>query len=135
MKGRYDIGDLLNKVPLEDVLQRLGLKTERRGATTQALCPFHQDTKPSLNVYPADGSSSAHYHCYACGAHGNAIDLVKKVQGVDFLPAVEWLAQQYGIRAPTEDTKLWLPDRHGRFGRRSDAFGPGHVPSFRAVLA
>lgn len=95
---RYDIGDLLTKVPLEDVVKRLGLETERRGVQTRALCPFHQDTRPSLNIYPADGSSQAHYHCFACGAHGSAIDLVKQVEGLDFLPAVQWLARQFGIK-------------------------------------
>jgi len=100
MESRYDVGDLLAKLPLEDVVQRLGMATERRGATTQALCPFHQDTRPSLNLYSADGASTAHYHCFACGAHGSAIDLVKKVQGLEFLPAVQWLAQQFGIKAP-----------------------------------
>ncbi|SOD25642.1 DNA primase, catalytic core [Variovorax sp. YR752] len=95
---RYDIGDLLTKVPLEDVVKRLGIETERRGVQTRALCPFHQDTRPSLNLYPVDGSSQAHYHCFACGAHGNAIDLVKQVEGLDFLPAVQWLARQFGIK-------------------------------------
>ncbi|MBL8352187.1 MAG: toprim domain-containing protein [Burkholderiaceae bacterium] len=105
MEGRYDVGDLLAKLPLEDVVQRLGIATERRGATIQALCPFHQDTRPSLNLYPADGASTAHYHCFACGAHGSAIDLVKKVQGLEFLPAVQWLAQQFGIRAPSRQSR------------------------------
>lgn len=105
MDGRYDVGDLLAKIPLEDVMQRLGMVTARRGATTQALCPFHQDTRPSLNIYPADGATTAHYHCFACGAHGNAIDLVKKVQGLEFLPAVQWLAQQFGIKSPTRPSK------------------------------
>lgn len=114
MNGRYDIGDLLARVPLEDVLQRLGVKTERRGASIQALCPFHQDTKPSLNVYPADGASTAHYHCYACGAHGNAIDLVKRVQGVEFLPAVQWLAQQFGIKSPSRQFKQRASETVGR---------------------
>jgi len=105
MDGRYDVGDLLAKIPLEDVMQRLGMVTARRGATIQALCPFHQDTRPSLNIYPADGATTAHYHCFACGAHGNAIDLVKKVQGLEFLPAVQWLAQQFGIKSPTRPSK------------------------------
>lgn len=95
---RYDIGDLLTKVPLEDVVTRLGIETERRGGVTRALCPFHQDTRPSLNLYSADGNSAAHYHCFACGAHGSAIDLVKQVEGLEFLPAVQWLAQQFSIR-------------------------------------
>ena len=105
MEGRYDVGDLLAKIPLEDVIQRLGIATERRGATTQALCPFHQDSRPSLNLYQADGTTTAHYHCFACGAHGNAIDLVKKILGLEFLPAVQWLAQQFGIKAPTQRSK------------------------------
>jgi len=105
MEGRYDVGDLLARLPLEDVVQRLGMESARRGATVQALCPFHQDTRPSLNLYPADGATTAHYHCFACGAHGNAIDLVKKVQGLEFLPAVKWLAQQFGIKAPN-----WQPN-------------------------
>ena len=105
MKSRYDVDDLLSKLPLEDVVQRLGMATERRGAATQALCPFHQDTRPSLNLYPADGATTAHYHCFACGAHGNAIDLVKKVQGLEFLPAVQWLTQQFGIKAPSRQSK------------------------------
>ena len=105
MKSRYDIGELLAKLQLEDVVQRLGVATERRGASTQALCPFHQDTRPSLNLYPADGTTTAHYHCFACGAHGNAIDLVKKVQEVEFLPAVQWLAQQFGVKAPGRQSK------------------------------
>ncbi|MFC4789103.1 MULTISPECIES: CHC2 zinc finger domain-containing protein [Giesbergeria] len=40
-------------------------------------------------LYPADGSSPAHYHCFACGTHGSAIDLVKQVEGLEFLPTVQ----------------------------------------------
>lgn len=94
---RYNISDVLTKAPLEDVVRRLGIETERRGAQTRALCPFHQDTQPSLNLYPADGAAPAHFHCFACGTHGNAIDLVKQVEGLEFLPAVQWLAQQFSF--------------------------------------
>lgn len=96
---RFDIGDLLTKAPLEEVARRLGMNIEQRGAQARALCPFHQDTKPSLNLYSADGSSPPHYHCFACGAHGSAIDLVKQIEGLEFLPAVQWLAQQFGIQS------------------------------------
>ena len=95
---RYDIGDLLTKAPLEEVVTRLGIETERRGGTTRALCPFHQDTRPSLNLYPPEGNSPAHYHCFACGAHGSVIDLVKQVEGLEFLPAVQWLARQFHVK-------------------------------------
>ncbi|MDR8070750.1 hypothetical protein KPB07_19200 [Burkholderia cenocepacia] len=94
---RYDISEVLTKVPLEDLVRRLGIETERRGSQTRALCPFHQDSRPSLNLYRPDGASPAHFHCFACGAHGTAIDLVKQVEGLEFLPAVEWLTQQFGL--------------------------------------
>jgi DNA primase catalytic core len=109
MERRFDVGDLLAKLSLEEVVQRLGVVTERRGAVTLALCPFHQDARPSLNLYPASGASPAHYHCFVCGAHGNAIDVVKKIQGLEFLPAVEWLAQQFGITAPAHQSKQRAP--------------------------
>ncbi|MCX8517378.1 MAG: CHC2 zinc finger domain-containing protein, partial [Rhodoferax sp.] len=105
MESRNSVGDLLAKLPMEEVVQRLGIVTERRGATTQALCPFHQDTRPSLNLYPADSASTAHYHCFACGAHGNAIDLVKKVLGLEFLPAVQWLALQFGMKVTSRQSR------------------------------
>lgn len=97
---RYDISEVLTKVPLEDVVRRLGIETERRGSQTLALCPFHQDSRPSLNLYRAEGASPAHFHCFACGAHGTAIDLVKQVEGLEFLPAVKWLAHQFGLTPP-----------------------------------
>ncbi|WP_443112872.1 CHC2 zinc finger domain-containing protein [Herbaspirillum seropedicae] len=95
---RYDLSEILTKISLEEVVKRLGIETERRGSQTRALCPFHQDTRPSLNLYSADGTSPAHFHCFACGAHGNAIELVKQVAGLEFLPAVNWLAQQFSLK-------------------------------------
>ena len=95
---RYDISELLANAPLEDVVRRLGIDAERRGSQTLALCPFHQDTRPSLTLYRADGTSPGHFHCFACGAHGTAIDLVKQVEGLEFLPAVAWLAKQFGAK-------------------------------------
>lgn len=94
----YDVGNLLEKVPLEDLVNRLGLKMERRGHQVTALCPFHQDTRPSLNLYAAAKGTPPHFHCFACGAHGNAIDLVKEVNGSDFKVSVEWLARHYSVQ-------------------------------------
>lgn len=96
----FDISEVLAKAPLEDVARRLGIETEKRGNQLSALCPFHQDTRPSLRFFPPNNGSSEHFHCFACGAHGHAIDLVKKVQGVEFLPAVQWLAQSFGVKIP-----------------------------------
>ncbi|MFG3450222.1 CHC2 zinc finger domain-containing protein [Stenotrophomonas sp. NPDC047960] len=112
----YDVGNLLEKVPLEDLVNRLGLKTERRGHQVTAVCPFHQDTRPSLRIYAAAKGMPPHFHCFACGAHGNAIDLVKEVNGSDFKTSVEWLARQYSIQPARGE-----PDSVKTRGRRLSA--------------
>jgi len=93
----YDVEEVLAKASLPEVARHLGMELERRGVNYRALCPFHSDTRPSLNLFPASDSGLAHYHCFACGAHGSAIDLVKQVQGVDFIPAVQWLGKTIGL--------------------------------------
>lgn len=108
----YDVGKLLADVPLEDLVNRLGLKTERRVHKVTAVCPFHQDTRPSLSLYAAVDGVPAHFHCFACGAHGNAVDLVKQVNGVDFKAGVEWLARQYNVQ-PSRG-KLEMASAQGR---------------------
>lgn len=112
----YDVEYLLEKVPLDDLVNRLGLKMERRGHQVTAVCPFHQDTRPSLTLYHAAGEMPAHFHCFACGAHGNAIDLVKEVNGSDFKTSVEWLARHYNVQ-PARGT----PEAAQARGRRLSA--------------
>ncbi|SFF52932.1 DNA primase, catalytic core [Aureimonas phyllosphaerae] len=59
-----------------------------------AICPFHNDTQPSLNLYRG---KDPHYHCFTCHAHGDTIELVKQRQNVDFAGALDWLASAYGL--------------------------------------
>ena len=57
-----------------------------------ALCPFHDDTNPSLVIYPAGKG----YNCFSCGANGDTIDLVMKLQSLDFISAVKTILNTYG---------------------------------------
>jgi len=94
----YDLDEVLAAAELPEVARRLGMEVEKRGANLITRCPFHEDTRPSLVLYPRDSGRHSHYHCFSCHAHGYAVDLVKEVQGLDFRPAVEWLARSLGIR-------------------------------------
>ncbi|MDB0511451.1 toprim domain-containing protein, partial [Ralstonia solanacearum] len=93
----YDLDKVLAAAELPEVARRLGMDVEQRGANLIARCPFHEDTRPSLVLYPRDGGQHSHYHCFSCHAHGYAVDLVKKTQGLEFRPAIEWLARSLGI--------------------------------------
>ena len=75
--------DRLRESPIESVAGSLGIEVRRHAA----LCPFHDDARPSL-VFSVRSNS---YRCYACGAHGDVIDLVMRMRGIGFADACCWL--------------------------------------------
>ena len=81
---RYDL-QKLRDLPIEGVAERLGLRVTRH----KALCPFHDDHHASLSFSTRRNS----FRCFACGAHGNAIDLVMRYLRKDFKEACRWLNQ------------------------------------------
>ncbi|MFW5846198.1 MAG: DNA primase [Planctomycetota bacterium] len=72
-----------------------GYTTIRRaGHDFKACCPIHQERTPSLHIYVDQQT----YHCFGCGAHGDAISLVRDMENLDFVEAVEFLARRAGIQ-------------------------------------
>ncbi len=74
-----------------------GLKPRKKGERGVALCPFHQDRRPSLHLYL---EQDPHYHCFVCDAHGDAISLYQALNRLDFREARDHLASRYGIARP-----------------------------------
>jgi hypothetical protein len=68
---------------------------KRRGRNASARCPFHNEKSPSFQIY---GGADAHYHCFGCGAHGDAITFRMQFHNLDFKPALGELADEYGLR-------------------------------------
>lgn len=66
---------------------------KKAGTSYKGLCPFHDDTTPSLIVTPSRGT----YKCFACGEGGNVVGFLMKHNGWDYLEAIKWLAAKYGI--------------------------------------
>ena len=87
------IANIKSIVAPADAAKRYGLPVQRNG---MALCPFHNDTHPSMKLY------DDHFYCFACGAHGDVIDLAAKLLGVNFKEAVHQLAVDFGI-SPNDD--------------------------------
>ena len=101
-KRSSSLDELLSRADIVDVARRLGLQIDRRPTRPRrALCPFHNDTTPSLNLYEAKNGEVPHYYCFACGSHGDLTGLVREVKGVTFLDAVRWLAEELGVPLPT----------------------------------
>ncbi|MBA2480009.1 MAG: DNA primase [Planctomycetes bacterium] len=78
-----------------DLVQLMGEYTPLRksGAQFTGCCAFHQERTPSMYVYPEQQT----YHCFGCGAHGDAISLIREKERLEFVDAIELLAKRVGI--------------------------------------
>jgi DNA primase len=92
---------------VEDLMQRIDLAVligsritlKKAGGNYKARCPFHDEKTPSFNVRPDKGF----YHCFGCGAHGDAISFVREFDGLGFTDAVEELARRAGLEVPYDE--------------------------------
>lgn len=91
------IDDLLGRVDVVEVVgERVQLK--KAGRNYAGLCPFHQEKSPSFTV----SADKQFYHCFGCGAHGNALRFLMEYDKLPFPEAVEQLAGRLGIEVPRE---------------------------------
>src|SRR5574339_789147 len=89
LRGRVSITDIVGR--------RVRLTRKGRGEAT-GLCPFHNEKTPSFTVSEDKGF----FHCFGCGAHGDAIGFVMRADNLDFIEAIERLAGEAGIAVPTQ---------------------------------
>ncbi len=88
-----DIDEVKSRINIVDLIgSRLTLK--KAGRNFKALCPFHNEKTPSFMVSPERGS----WHCFGCGKGGSAIDWVMEYEHVDFVEALETLADKAGVK-------------------------------------
>jgi DNA primase len=93
------IHDLLSRVDIVEVVGR-HVQLRKGGANLSGLCPFHAEKSPSFTVSP----TKQFYHCFGCGANGDAIRFLTEFSGTTFIDAVKDLAQQVGMSVPEEDS-------------------------------
>jgi DNA primase len=77
------------------------LKLQKKGREFAACCPFHNEKTPSFYVNDEKGF----YHCFGCGAHGDAIRWMTDQRGLPFIEAVKELAQSAGLELPAPDAR------------------------------
>lgn len=89
------IVDLLNRIDIVDAIDRY-IPLKKAGANFVACCPFHNEKTPSFTV----SQSKQFYHCFGCGAHGNAVGFMMEYSGLSFVEAVTQLAEYAGMQVP-----------------------------------
>ena len=89
LRRRIDLPEFLSSyIPLK-----------RSGSAFKGLCPFHEEKTPSFIVQRGD----THYHCFGCGAHGDAIDFLTNHEKMSFTEAVESLASRFNVLLEHEE--------------------------------
>lgn len=91
--SRESLELLRSRIDLVEVLSPY-LKLQRAGAAYKALCPFHDEKTPSFVIQRGDN----HYHCFGCGAHGDAIQFLMTYLKMSFVEAVESLGQRFHVQ-------------------------------------
>jgi DNA primase len=91
LKGKISLLDLVNE----------NIVTRRNGNNHVGLCPFHQENTPSFSVDPEQNV----FHCFGCQEGGDAIAYYQKLNNLDFLEAIDQLAEKYGVTLDKDQTE------------------------------
>jgi DNA primase len=111
---RNFIDDLLARTDIVELIDsKVGLK--KAGKDYQACCPFHNEKSPSFTV----SQDKQFYHCFGCGANGNAISFVMEYDKLEFVDAIEELASILNLDVPREQGTSNGPERTAE-QKRSD---------------
>ncbi|MBQ5841404.1 MAG: DNA primase [Clostridia bacterium] len=91
------IQELLSKNDIESVVSPY-VSMKRRGRNLVGLCPFHGEKTASFNLYPETSS----FYCFGCGAGGDVITFIKRIENLDYIDAVRFLADRAGMKMPEQ---------------------------------
>ncbi|MCD6426731.1 MAG: hypothetical protein J7L03_01325, partial [Caldisericaceae bacterium] len=97
------ISELRDKIDIVDVVSKY-VRLKKTGRNFVGLCPFHEEKTPSFVVSP----EKQIFHCFGCGASGDVIKFLMRIEDIDFKTAVTELAKEAGMplpkfSAPTKD--------------------------------
>ncbi|MGL9760020.1 MAG: DNA primase [Symbiopectobacterium sp.] len=96
---RVFINDLLARTDIIDLINAR-VKLKKQGKNFHAYCPFHHEKTPSFTV----NGDKQFYHCFGCGAHGNAIDFLMNYDRLEFVESIDELASMHSLEVPYEST-------------------------------
>jgi len=95
------IDQLLDQTDIVEVVGRR-LQLNKKGSNFWCLCPFHDDSNPSMAV----NQDKQFFYCFVCQESGNAIHFLRRYENLEFVDAIETLASSAGMTVPYENTKL-----------------------------
>ena len=100
LKARTDIADVISSY----------VQLKKSGRNLVGLCPFHNERSPSFSVSRENGF----FYCFGCGAGGDAITFIRKIENLDYVDAVRLLAQRAGMTVPENNVNDGMGKLKGR---------------------
>lgn len=97
--ARESIEELNRVIDIVDVISPY-VKLRPASGSLKGLCPFHKEKTPSFDVSP----TKQLYHCFGCGAGGGAVDFIMKMENLDYVDALKFLADKYNVVLREEKT-------------------------------
>lgn len=94
------VADIKLRLPIDQLVGEY-CQLHKKGRQLKCVCPFHNDTHPSMLVSPEKGIA----YCFACNSGGDIFSFYQKIEGVDFVQALKDLAAKAGVELPKEDAK------------------------------
>ena len=102
---------MISRETIEEILLRTDIQTliggyvslKRASANLKGLCPFHSEKSPSFTVYPANNS----FYCFGCGAGGDQISFIMRMEHLDYPDAIEFLAKRAGITVIDDNSQKY----------------------------
>ena len=101
---KIDVAALLSTVDIVNVIDA-HVPLKKNGVEYEACCPFHTEASPSFKVSPV----KQFYHCFGCGAHGDAIKFLQEYQGLSFIDAVKALGGDVSVSATATPARERAP--------------------------
>lgn len=101
MRLSADFMDRLKDANRIDDIMSNYVQIKRAGSVSKCLCPFHSEKTASCTIYPDTQS----FYCFGCGAGGDVITFIMKIENLDYLEAVKMLAERSGIPLPEDSSK------------------------------
>jgi DNA primase len=91
------ISDIKYRNPIQDVISGY-VSLKRAGSNMNGLCPFHSEKTPSFTVF----SSSQNFYCFGCGAGGDVISFIMRIENLDYPSAIKFLGKRVGVDVDDE---------------------------------
>ncbi len=104
------IDEVLNRSDIVDIASSY-VTLKRNGSDYVGLCPFHREKTPSFHI----SSDKQLFYCFGCGTGGNIIDFIMKIENLDFVDTIKFLAERSGV---TLEEEVYSPDVQKRHDKR-----------------